>query len=114
MLQEHTPSIGFALLSAHALLSLCMPLDVLRPTLHVRPDKDAMGSTHQGEVRRRPLLLRTARLVSPKVSWKENPRTQHGSRLVYGLAYRSRDAISKGAKSYGLPKFQDQWKCYCP
>ena len=22
-------------------------------------------------------------------------------------------AILKGAKSYGLPKFQDQWKCYC-
>ena len=32
VLQEHTPSIGFALLSAHALLSLCMPLDVFRPS----------------------------------------------------------------------------------
>ena len=103
MLQEHTPSIGFALLCAHALLSL---------RERGRSDKDAMGSTHQGEVRRRPLLLRTARLVLPKVSWKENPRTQHGSRLVYGLANRSRDAISKGAKNR-LSKFQDQWKCYC-
>ena len=65
VLQEHTPSIGFALLSAHAFLSLCMPLDVFRPTVHVRSDKDAMGSTHQGEVRWRPLLFRTARLESP-------------------------------------------------
>ena len=61
--------------SAHAFLSLCMPLDVFRPTVHDRSDKDAMGSTHQGEVRWRPLLFRTARLVSPKVSWKENLRT---------------------------------------
>ena len=37
-----------------------------------------------------------------------------GSRLVSRLAYRSRDATSKGAKSYGLPKFQVQWTCYCP
>ena len=48
MLQEHTPSIGFAILPAHAFLSLCMSLDVFRPTVHVRSDKDAMGSTHDG------------------------------------------------------------------
>ena len=73
MLQEHTPSIGFAILPAYALLSLCLSLDVLRPTFHVRSVKNAMGSAHQGKVRWCPMLFWTARLVSPKVCRKENP-----------------------------------------